>query len=222
MNISKETLSFLTQLEKNNNKDWFNERKPKFQIYQEEVKQFVSEIEGRLNKTDQIESHKIFRIYRDVRFSNDKTPFKARFAGNFKRATEAKRGGYFLNIEPNQSRAGGGFYGPNPADLKRIRQEFEMDDTEIRDILKAPKFNKMFGGLQGATVKTAPRGFDPEHPAIDLIRMKQFYVVRHFSNEEVLQDNFADQVIDTYKTLRPFFDLMSSVLTTNLDGEEIL
>jgi uncharacterized protein (TIGR02453 family) len=221
MTISKETLDFLKQLAKNNNKDWFNERKPKFKIYQTEVKQFVSEIEARLNKTDQIESHKIFRIYRDVRFSNDKTPFKARFAGSFKRATAARRGGYFINIEPGQSMAGGGFYAPNPADLKRIRQEFEMDDTEIRAILKAPKFKKMFGGLQGDAVKSAPRGFDAEHPAIDLIRMKQFYVVRHFTDKEVLQDNFADQVMDTYKTLRPYFDFMSSVLTTNLDGEEI-
>lgn len=221
MNISKETLSFLAQLEKNNNKDWFNKRKPKFQIYKTEVKQFVAEIEERLNKTDQIESHKIFRIYRDVRFSKDKTPFKARFAGSFKRATTLKRGGYFLNIEPTKSMAGGGFYAPNPADLKRIRQEFEMDDTEIRNILKAPKFNKMFGDLQGTTLKSAPRGFNAKHPAIDLIRMKQFYVVRHFSNEEVIQDNFADQIIDTYKTLRPYFDFMSSVLTTNLNGEEI-
>ena len=222
MNISKETLNFLTELEKNNNKEWFNARKPKFKIYQTEVKQFVSEIEGRLNKTDQIENHKIFRIYRDVRFSNDKTPFKARFAGSFKRATEARRGGYFINIEPGQSMAGGGFYAPNPADLKRIRQEFEMDDTEIRAILKAPKFKKMFGELQGDAVKSAPRGFDPEHPAIDLIRMKQFYVVRRFTDAEVLQNNFADQVMVTYATLRPYFDFMSSVLTTNLDGEEIL
>ncbi len=222
MKISKETLTFLTQLEKNNNKDWFNDRKPKFKIYQSEIKQFLEEIEGKLNKTDQIESHKLFRIYRDVRFSNDKTPFKARFAGSFKRATESRRGGYFLNIENGKSMAGGGFYAPNPADLKRIRQEFEMDDSEIREILKAPKFKKMFGGLQGSAVKSAPRGFDPEHPAIDLIRMKQFYVVRNFTNEEVLQDNFADQVIDTYATLRPYFDFMSSVLTTNLDGEEII
>lgn len=222
MKISKETLTFLAQLEKNNNKDWFNERKPKFKIHQEEVKQFVSEIEGRLNKTDVIESHKIFRIYRDVRFSNDKTPFKARFAGSFKRAEATRRGGYFINIEPNKSMVGGGFYAPNPADLKRIRQEFEMDDSEIREILKAPKFKKMFGGLQGNAVKSAPRGFDPAHPAIDLIRMKQFYVTRSFTDEEVLQDNFADEVIDTYKTLRPYFDFMSSVLTTNLDGEEIL
>ena len=220
--ISKQTINFLSDLDKNNNRDWFNERKSTFTEHQGEVKNFFQSIEGELNKNDQIEGHKIFRIYRDVRFSKDKTPFKARFAGNFKRATSALRGGYFLNIEPNNSIVGGGFYAPNTEDLKRIRQEFELDDEEIRKILGNPNFKNTFGQLEGAEVKSAPRGFDPEHKAIDLIKKKQFYVLKKFSNEEVCSPDFMNQVLETYTTLRPYFDYMSSVLTTDSNGESIL
>lgn len=103
------------------------------------------------------------RIYRDVRFSKDKTPYKPRFSGSFRRATAALRGGYFLNIEPEgNSIVGGRFYRPNTDDLKRIRQEFAQDDSEIRKILNDKKFKPLFSQLQGEELKTAPRGFNPK------------------------------------------------------------
>lgn len=219
--ISKELIQFLKELKQNNNREWFNERKPIFQNHQTDVKLFFQEVEDGLQKDDHIESHNVFRIYRDVRFSKDKSPYKSRFAGYFKRATHSLRGGYYLNIEPGNSMVGGGFYGPNSDDLKRIRKEFEQDDSEIRVILKVKKFKTVFGELQGEEVKSAPRGFDAEHSAIDLIRKKQFYVARSFTDKEVLSPDFLHQVNDTYQTLRPFFDYMSAVLTTNLDGETI-
>lgn len=220
--ISKEAIQFLKELKQNNNREWFNERKPIFQGHQSDVKSFFQEVEGELQKEDHIESHKVFRIYRDVRFSKDKSPYKSRFAGYFKRGTNELRGGYYLNIEPGNSIAGGGFYGPNADDLKRIRKEFEQDDSEIRTILNNKNFKKIFGELKGSELKSAPRGFDAEHSAIDLIRKKQFYIARSFTDKEVLSNNFLHQVNETYQTLRPFFDYMSSVLTTNLDGESIV
>jgi uncharacterized protein (TIGR02453 family) len=220
--ISKEAIQFLKELKQNNNREWFNERKPIFQNHQTDVKSFFQEVEDEMQKTDHIESHKVFRIYRDVRFSKDKSPYKSRFAGYFKRATQELRGGYYLNIEPGNSIVGGGFYGPNAEDLKRIRKEFEQDDSEMRAILNEPNFKKIFGNLQGAEVKSAPRGFDAEHPAIDLIRKKQFYVYRKFTDKEVQSPDFINQVMETYLSIRPFFDYMSAVLTTNLDGESVL
>ncbi len=130
------------------------------------------------------ESH-VFRVYRDVRFSKDKTPYKNRFGGYFRRATAIRRGGYVLNIEPGNSYVGGGFYAPNKDDLLRIRKEFEADDEDIRDLLSSNTFKKNFGELRGSELKTAPRDFDKEHQAIDLIRKKQFYVVRNFTDKEV-------------------------------------
>lgn len=220
--ISKELFQFLKDLGKNNNREWFSEHKSAFQHYQKEVKAFYQEVEERLQQTDQIEKHKVFRIYRDVRFSKDKTPYKTRFAGYFIRATQELRGGYYLSIEPGNCIVGGGFYGPEADDLKRIRKEFEQDDLEIRAILNDKKFKATFGELQGTELKSAPRGFDPKHPAIDLIRKKQFYVFRKFTDKQVQSPDFINQVMDTYLTIRPYFDYMSAVLTTNLDGESIV
>ncbi|MCF6351669.1 MAG: DUF2461 domain-containing protein [Cyclobacteriaceae bacterium] len=220
--ISKELFHFLKNLKANNTREWFNDHKPTFQKHQAEVKAFYQEVEARLSQTDQIEKHKVFRIYRDVRFSKDKTPYKTRFAGYFIRATRELRGGYYLNIEPGNCIVGGGFYGPEPDDLKRIRQEFEQDDSEIRAILNNKKFKSIFGKLQGSELKSAPRGFDPAHSAIDLIRKKQFYVLRSFTDKEVQSPDFINQVMETYLAMRPYFDYMSAVLTTNMDGESML
>lgn len=222
MGISKELLQFLEELKENNKRDWFNERKATFKIHENEVKAFFQDVQESLDRTDNIEGHRVYRIYRDVRFAKDKTPFNPRFAVSFKRATAALRGGYFLNIQPGRSAAGGGFYGPNAADLKRIRKEFAFNDAEIREILNKKAFKTAFGGIQGAELKTAPRDFDVNHKAIDLIRKKQFFVMRNFSDEEVLQDDFAKKVNETFIILRPYFDYMSSILTTNLNGESLL
>ncbi len=222
MALSKATFQFLKQLSKNNNREWFADHKITFKAQELEVKSFFEAVHQQLAETDNIESHKLMRIYRDVRFSKDKTPYKARFAGSFTRATLQLRGGYFINLEPGNCLVGGGFYGPNSADLMRIRKEFEMDANEIREIIANPQFQKTFGSLHGAEVKTAPRGFDKNHQAIDLIKKKQFYVMRTFTDAEVTSSHFQDEVITTFATLRPFFDYMSDVLTTNLNGESII
>lgn len=220
--ISKDLLKFLSDLKQNNDRDWFNAHKSTFKAHEADAKAFFKSVHEELSKTDEIEKHKLMRVYRDVRFSKDKTPYKPRFAGSFSRATAALRGGYYLNIEPGNSIAGGGFYGPNADDLKRIRQEFDMDDSEIRAILNDKAFKAMFGELRGEELKTAPRGFDPNSKAIDLIRKKQFYVIREFTDKEVLAPDFKDKVIETYQVIRPYFDYMSSVLTTNANGESTL
>ena len=123
---------------------------------------------------------------------------------------------------PGNSLFAGGFFSPNPDDTKRIRKEFEIDDTEMRKIMKKKKFKDTFGGLQGHEVKTSPRGFDIEHKAIDLIKKKQFYFEKTFTDKEVFSPEFFDEVVDAFKTIRPFFNYMSDVLTTNLNGESLL
>ena len=96
-----------------------------------------------------------------------------------------------------------------------------MDNT-IDSIVDSPDFRKYFGELIGDGVATAPRGFDKNHPNIHWIRKKQWYVLRKFTDEQVLDVSFSDEVHQTYLAIRPFFDYMSEVLTTNLDGESIL
>jgi len=220
--ISKSILDFLTVLKNNNSREWFNEHKPEFQVEQQKAKEFYSALEEQLKSHDEIDKFKLFRIYRDVRFSKDKTPYKPHFAGSFSRATNRLRGGYYLRIRPGESFLAGGFWEPNKEDLLRIRKEFEMDTTEIRSIITNKTFVKYFEKLIGNSLKTAPRGFDKEHPDMDLIRMKQFIVVRNFTDEEVLAPSFFEEITQSYKAMRPYFDYMSDVLTTDLNGESLI
>jgi len=220
--IDQPVFTFLEKLANNNNRDWFASHKEEFNEQEKKIKALFKNLQDELSKIDQIESHHVMRIYRDIRFSKDKTPYKARFSGSFSRATAARRGSYYLSIQPGNSFIGGGFYGPNAADLKRIREEFEMDATEMRTILSNPKVEAYYGELQGEELKTAPRGFDPSHPAIDLIRKKQFYFVHPFSDEEVLAKDFRQRVSQGLELLLPYFEYMSSVLTTNSNGESTL
>ncbi|MCH2032803.1 MAG: DUF2461 domain-containing protein [Tenacibaculum sp.] len=223
MQIEKSTFDFLHKLSENNNRDWFAENKKDFDVVQKEVKQFYKTIQENLEVHDEIEKHKFFRIYRDVRFSKDKTPYKTHFAGSFSRSGAHLRGGYYLRIKPGESFLAGGFWEPNKEDLYRIRKEIEIDASEFREILADKTFNKYFGSkFEGDELKTAPKGFDKTHPDIDLLRKKGYIAVRNFTDKEVLSKNFLNEIDKSYLALRPFFDLMSSVLTTNLNGESIL
>ena len=223
MPFEKSSLSYLKKLKKNNNRDWFSENKPTFIEAQNNAKKLYAEIRNNLEEHDDIEKFKLFRIYRDVRFSKDKTPYKPHFAGSFSRLGKQLRGGYYLRIRPGESFLAGGFWEPNKEDLLRIRKEIEVDATEFREILEDKNFQHYFGNtFKGDELKTAPRGFDKEHPDVDLLRKKGFIAVRNFTDEEVLSSNFISEVDNSYKALRPFFNLFSEILTTNLNGESII
>lgn len=225
--IAKTTLKFLKDLEKNNNREWFNAHKDRYLVEEEKMRAFAVSLHEEFSKHDLIDpinpKRVLHKIYRDVRFSKNKTPYKINRSGSFRRSTNQLRGGYYFHIEPgNRSFVAGGFWGPNKEDLKRIRQEIAYDDQPLRKILKSKKFRDTFGALEGDAVKTAPQGFSKEHPAIDLIRMKQFIVRRNFKDVEVTSDNFTQEVVNTFKNMRPFFNYMSDVLTTDENGQPIV
>lgn len=223
MQFQKNSFQFLEDLQKNNNREWFTEHKPTFIEIQKHAKEMFLEIQANLEKHDEIEKMKIYRIYRDVRFSKDKTPYNPRLAVSYSRLGKELRGGYFLQIKPGESLLGGGFWQPEKEDLLRIRKEIDQDASEFRDILKDKNFIKYFGGkFEGDELKSAPRGFDKDHKDIDLLRKKGFIAIQNFTDAEVLSSNFLEELDDSFKALRPFFDLFSDVLTTNLNGESIL
>lgn len=221
--IPKSTFEFLKDLKKNNHRDWMTEHKKRYQAGEKELKSFYAVVAERLNEKDEIEKTKVFRINRDIRFSKDKTHYNVHRSVSFSRAGTHRRGGYYLRLEPGNSLMAGGFFGPQPADLLRIRKEFEMDDQEIRDILANPEFKKAFGGFSTEyQVKTAPKGFSKDHPAIDLIKNKSFFVSHQFTDKEVFAPDFIDKLMYHYELLRPYFDYMSDVLTTDLNGVSLL
>lgn len=224
MQVEKSTFQFLEKLKINNNRDWFGEQKTSYKNAHQNAKEVFSAILENLKKHDEIEKSKMMRIYRDVRFSNDKTPYKPHFANSYTRLGKESRGGYFIRLKPGESMLAGGFWEPNKEDLFRIRKEIELDATEIRDILTEKNYKKHFGGKfeSFSELKTAPRGFDKNHPDVDLLRKKGFIAVKNFTDEQVLSEEFLEIVDESYQALRPFFNLFSDILTTNLNGESIL
>jgi uncharacterized protein (TIGR02453 family) len=221
--IQPSSFEFLSALKKNNNREWFNEHKARYLEELEQMEQFAEALLTELSTHDLIETpsgkKSLFRIYRDTRFSGDKTPYKTYWSGSFKRATKSRRGGYYFQIEQGNSFVGGGFWGPVPEDLKRVRDDIAFDPAPLRKILKSKAFTSLFGTLEGEQLKKVPRGYDAEHEAADLLRYKQFLLIRRFSDEEVLSGKFLKEASLTFKGMRPFFDYMSEVLSTGMNGE---
>ena len=220
--VDNQVLDFLAQLQANNNREWFAVHKDAFKVQEQKAKDLFSSIHEGLLKQDEIEKMQIFRIYRDVRFSKDKSPYKKFFSAWYARKKPDNRGSYYIHIEPGASFIEGGFWEPNAEDLLRIRREFELDASEMRAIISDDQFKFYFGSLEGEEVKSAPKGFDKNHPAIDLIRKKQFLITRKFTDKEVTGKRFNDEVLKTFGAMRPFLDYMSDILTTNLNGESII
>ena len=224
--ITKGNFDFLTTLGENNNRDWFEANKKTYQNYHEETVQFAESVLLEARKHDNIETPTgkkcLYRIYRDTRFSKDKTPYKTHWGGILKRATKSLRGSYYFHIQPGNCFAAGGFWGPSSEDMKRIRSEFDIDGAEMREILSSESFVSNFGSLLGDQVKSAPRGFSKDHKNIDLLRYKQFLVKKDFTDQEALQSDFHLKINETFLAMRPLFDYMSDVLTTDMNGESIL
>ncbi|MEO1515055.1 MAG: DUF2461 domain-containing protein [Bacteroidota bacterium] len=219
--IPDSLFTFLKDLSQNNHRDWFQKNKDRHDTARTEFKAFAETLFNEMSKIDEVEEFKVFRIYRDVRFSKNKTPYKTCFSGYIKRSTKWRRGGYYFHIEPDNTFAGGGFWEPNAPDLRRIRQEIAADDKPLRKIINSASFKKNFGTLDGNQLKTAPRGYAKDHPAVDLLRYKQFLVNKPFTEAQALDKSFAKEMVKAFKAMLPLFDYMSEVLTTDANGVPI-
>lgn len=224
--IKQSNFDFLELLSKNNNRDWFNANKDLYLKNKEELELFADHLLLELKGHDNIETvsgkKALYRVYRDVRFSKDKTPYKTVWSGSFKRATKSLRGGYYFHLEPGNSFLGGGFWGPNSADLKLIRSSIAEFGDELLCIINSKEFVANFCELGGEKLKTAPKGIAKDHEYIDLLRHKQFLLGKSFTDEEVMSKDFISQLNNGFKAMRPFFNFMSEALTTNSNGESII
>lgn len=221
-NIS-EVLTFLSDIKKNNTREWFNKNKTRYESAFNQLIPFADALLIQLNKTDQIETpsgkKSLFRIYNDVRFSKNKTLYKTNLGGGFRRATKFRRGGYYYHIEPGNSFVVGGFWNPNAEDLAHIRQHIASEPEHLFEILNTKEFKDTFGTLLGDQLKTSPRGYNIDHPAIEILRYKQFLIRHDFTDKEVISADFHLKISKAFEAMRPFLDYMSEVLTTDLNGE---
>ncbi|MEP1034991.1 DUF2461 domain-containing protein [Ekhidna sp.] len=216
------TLSFLSKLSKNNNREWFQANKTQYEQAHQEMIAFADELIALMNTHDVIENQSgkksLFRIYRDVRFGNDKTPYKTHWAGYMRRAGADRRGGYYYRIGLDGVQVMGGFFNPNAHDLLHIRNHLAQDGDILRSVIESKQFKAFFGELLGEKLKTAPRGFEKDHPDIDLLRYKQFIIKHEFPREEMVQPDFAKKLSHAFYQMRPYFDVMTELLTTDLNG----
>ena len=217
--------TFLKNIKKHNNRNWFNANKESYIEQHKAVIHFADALIEQMNKYDKIETPSgkkaVFRIYRDVRFSKDKSPYKTHFGLHMSRATKLLRGGYYFHIEPGKCFVGGGFWGPTPEDLNHIRKQIALDPKPLRNIIKSKNFKKNFGKLEGEKLVNVPRGFEKDHPAADLLKHKQFLISKAIPEKVLLSKKGLDEVVKSFRAMRPFFDYMSDILTTNTNGESL-
>ena len=213
--LPQNIFELLTNLAANNNREWYQEHKPAFQAMEEGFKAFAHHLLARLETFDTIQRPKLYRLYRDVRFSKDKTPFHTYRGFSF---FIAGRGEYYLHIQPQQSFVMVGYWAITPEDLKRLREEFDQDVDSIQGILAKPGFKKHFQQLEPYEVKTAPRGYDKTHDNIAFIRKKSLIVKKEFTDEAVLSTGFFDEVLSAYQAGNPLLSYINDVLSTDING----
>tara|TARA_B110000116_G_C16615828_1_gene481513 strand:- start:41 stop:715 length:675 start_codon:yes stop_codon:yes gene_type:complete len=219
--LNPDIFLFFSDLHKNNSRNWFKHQKNRFKGLESSVKEFAEEVKNKILLKDLVDKVKLFRIYRDVRFSKDKTPYKTHFGISIHRVKPLYRGGYYIQIMPGSSFIACGFWNPNKEDLLRIRKEFEIDISDFKKIIEDPSFLNIWGGIEGEEVKTAPRGFSKYHKNINLIKKKTFLFIKKYNDNEVLSKDFMNNILNDFTSIRPFFDYMSNVLTTDLNGVSI-
>jgi uncharacterized protein (TIGR02453 family) len=213
--ISKDTLQFLKQLKLNNNKPWFEKNRPAYEKARAEWIAFISRLVEGIRKIERIPekdpARYIHRIYRDIRFSKDKTPYKTHFSAIIERGVENKKCPLYLQIQPDRSMMGGGIWDPSPDTLRMIRQEIDYNSTGLIKIIRAKDFVKYFSEISGNKLSRPPKGYDEENPNIELLKFKQLFVQRIFDDELVLSKQLIPEILKSYKAALPFFSFFDAV-----------
>lgn len=209
-------LPFIKQLKANNNKDWFDANKSKYLKAKEEFEVLVESLVKDISKLDKHISPEMkakdctFRIYKDVRFSKDKAPYKTNMGASFNPGgKKSVIPGYYLHIEPGASFIAGGVYMPMPDALAAIRQEIDYNSEVFLKLFKAASFKTYFNGLDEIdSLKTAPKGYDKEHPMMAYLKHKHFIVSHALSDKQVTAPNFASEVAKACKAMLPFISFL--------------
>lgn len=211
------TLKFLKDLKKNNNRPWFEKNKNSYLSAKNNLEETAAQLIDGLGKTDkdiaQLNAKDcLFRIYRDVRFSKDKSPYKTNMGAWMNRGgKKVNSAGYYFHCEPGQSFIAGGFYMPMPPELNKIRQEIDYSFDEWRKIISAKNFKKYFTkGVEGIEVLSRPpKGYGDTNPAIEFLKMKSFIVTRPLTDKDLQSKTLVKEALKTYEAMKPFIDFLN-------------
>lgn len=217
-----QVIQFLQELSENNNREWFQNNKKRYDESREKVLFLTEVLINEIRKFDSdiplLEPKDcLFRIFRDVRFSNDKRPYKTNF-GSFiaKGGRKSIYSGYYFHIEPGGSFVGGGIYMPEAEPLKAIREYIAENGEEFLSIITDKKFKTIFPEMMDDKLKTAPKGYSPDHEFIDLLRYKSFAFSSRLSKSQILADNYIEILVNSFKTLHPVNKFLNEALINNL------
>ncbi|BDU23454.1 DUF2461 domain-containing protein [Flavobacterium sp. GSB-24] len=221
--LTKESLQFLDDLKRNNNREWFQENKKRYEVFKKDYHQLVSDFLDVMKPLDPslkfLEvKNCTFRINRDIRFSKDKSPYKSHLgvwmsAG----AKGANRSGYYVHIEKGASFIAGGFYSPDAEDLKKVRKEIAFFYDDLHEILNNKDFKKEFGSLdinENNSLKSMPRGYEKDHPAIEFLKLKSFTATQVYDISEVTQKDFVSKMSKKLIALKPLNEFINRALET--------
>ncbi len=220
--FTDEFFAFFTELNKNNNRSWFQANKPHYQ--QVVLGQLSSFVEAIQPKLDKISEHivadprpvggSIFRIYRDLRFAKGGNPYKEHGACHFRHAAgkDAHAPGFYVHMEPSKVIFGGGVWVPPSPVLKQIRERIVAKPDDWSKIIRGKKLKDMFGAVSGDSLTRPPRGFDAEQPHIEDIKRKSFFLMRHEGPEIAQSADFVTEVAATFRTASPFMGFLCGAI----------
>lgn len=217
--ITAPTLTFLQDLKKNNNKEWFDANRPRYERAKAEYHVFVAKVLEALKTVDptlekvQLKQC-VFRINRDVRFSNNKDPYKTNFGAGFsKGGKKVQCAGYYFHLEPGVTFMGGGFWMPMGPELKKIRMEIDYNLDEFRTIIENKTFKKQFSGLeQEEKLSRPPRGYEIDNPGVELLKLKSYTVSAPLAAEEFPNKNLVNHVVHHFKTMMPLIHFLNRAI----------
>lgn len=221
--IKQETLQFIQDLKDNNNREWFQANQKRYDGYKADYKQLVTAFIEEMSKGDDSLKHLefkdcSFRINRDIRFSKDKSPYKTNM-GIWMSAGQKNTNlaGYYVHIEPGASFIAGGIHWPDAADLKKVRREIDGFHENLEAIVEDKEFKKLYGELdrdENNTLKSAPKDFDKEHPAIEFLKLKSFTATAKLDDKAALDKNFVKETSKKLLVLKPLVAFINRALTT--------
>ncbi len=209
--IQKTTIDFLRGLKKNNNRDWFEKNRAKYEAAKNDVEKNVDQILDAVRSFDKripgdmVAKKCMFRIYRDVRFSKDKRPYKNNIGAHIQPGGKKEFGcGYYTHIEAGGAFLAGGIWQPPAPELAKIRQEIDYNFDEFKKIINAKEFKKFFGRLdQEDKLITAPKGYPKDHPAIEFLKLKSFVCVAQLSDKDVMSKAYQKKAKEIFKAMLP-------------------
>ncbi|KAF2332879.1 DUF2461 domain-containing protein [Flavobacterium ginsenosidimutans] len=221
--LTKESLQFLDDLKRNNNREWFQENKKRYEVFKKDYHQLVSDFLDAMKPLDpSLELLEVknctFRINRDIRFSKDKSPYKAHLGIWMSGGTKGlNRAGYYVHIEKGASFIAGGFYSPEAEDLKKVRKEIAFFYDDLQEILNDKNFKKEFESLdinENNSLKSMPRGYEKDHPAIEFLKLKSFTATQVYNVSEVMEKDFVKKMSQKLIALKPLNEFINRALDT--------